>query len=511
MAAVDFVFLLHSHMPYVRRNGDWPCGEEWILEAWAESYLPIWELVEDLTAGALPGKLSLTMTPVLAEQLRDDYLQERLKGYLENRIRQAQDEVKRLEGMGDEPRARLASLFGERYGELLRDFEERYRGRMLEVLKKGMDGGRVEVLASAATHAHLPSLGTEACRLAQVEIGLDCYRRYFQRDPAGFWLPECSYTPALDRVLDRFSPPLRYVVLDHNAPETAPEEACSWEPRRLGSTRLLALMRDEVAHQLVWTMPGLPSHPPYREYSKRDYDGYGFQYWRITSRDTPLDEKDIYHPEAADGQALNDARDFAASLRRRREEILSGMGNGGETAVILAAYDTELLGHWWLEGPRWLRETLRLLGDETELPGHLAGKALAGEPPAFSPRLTAWNVENGFATWVNPATADVWDRTHRSEKHFLNRLRSQPGEDPEAERALAQAARELLLMEASDWTYMIGRDEAAGYARERFDAHLERYTALLNMLDRKEIDRGALSSLEGTDNLFSWLDRHYWK
>ena len=511
MAEVRIAILLHSHMPYVRRNGDWPVGEEWILEAWAESYLPIWELIEDLAAGDTPGKLALTLTPVLAEQLGDAYLQERLRGYLENKVRQAREEVSRLQGMGDGPRARLAALFGEDYRRLLRGYEERFRGRMTEVLREGMEKGVLEVLASAATHAHLPSLASDTSRRAQVEIGLESHRRRFGRDPVGFWLPECSYAPHLDPLLAEHSPPLRYVVLDHTAPESAPENAPTWQPRRLGSTPLLALMRDRLAHDLVWTMHGYPSHGLYREYSKRDHDGHGYQYWRVTSGATPLDHKDVYDPEAAAGRAREDARDFAARLRRRKEEITAASRGGGEPGLILAAYDTELLGHWWREGSTWLREVLALLGEDAVLPSRVVEESLAGEPATLSPRMTAWNVDGTFSAWVNPATSEIWEELRRAEEDLPRQVEKWEGRFPESGRALAQAARELLLMEASDWTYMITRDEASDYARDRFRSHLGRYATIAEMLDRGSIDPSTLASLEDTDNIFPWLTPSHWR
>ena len=508
MASADIVILLHTHMPYVRRNGDWPVGEEWLLEAWAESYLPIWRVIEEISAATLPGKLALTMTPVLAEQLQDGYLEERLDWYLKNKISHTLLEIERLEGMGDEPRRRLAAYFGDLYRGLLADFDTRYRGRMMQVLTDGMDAGAVEVLASAATHAHLPSLGPDRNVQAQIEMGLESYRRCFGRDPQGFWLPECSYTPDLDKVLEGFSPPLSYVVLDFTVAGGTPGQARTWEPRRLGTTPLVALLRDKTAHDLVWTMQGYPAGDDYREFAKRDYDGWGFQYWRITSRHTPLDEKDIYYPDRAASRAIADARDFAAHLSLLADEAA---GAPEEAAgVVLAAYDTELLGHWWLEGTQWLREVLSLLGTETALPGCVADKALAVEPPVISPPTTAWNVDGTFSTWVNAGTADIWHETHAAEEDFLRRIVA-GGESAEAERALAQAARELLLMEASDWTFMITREEAAGYARGRFVSHHSRYSTLTDMLDLGEIDPPALASLEETDNPFPWLTARYWR
>ncbi len=504
------VLLLHSHMPYVRRNGTWPVGEEWLLEAWAESYLPIWRIIAELTSGKLPGKLALTMTPVLAEQLSDGYLEERLAGYLKNKIDHTRQEMERLGSMGDGPRRRLASFFGDFYRGLLRDFEERFRGRMMKTLAQGMDAGAVEVLASAATHAHLPTLSSDRSRMAQIEIGLESYRRCFGRDPRGFWLPECAYTPEMDAVLAAFSPPISYVVLDFWATDSPPGQAPTWQPQRLGTTPILALIRDEVAHDLVWTMWGYPAGGDYREYNKRDHEGHGFQYWRITSGFTPLDEKDLYYPDRAVSLAESDAEDFAVRLRQRMQELAPLLEEKDVPPLILAAYDTELMGHWWREGPAWLRAALKLLARETMLPGDVAGAFAARDVPVISPEVTAWSVDGSFSVWINQDTEDIWERTHLSEEDFARRVMPATVTG-EKRQALIQAARELLLLEASDWSFLISRRTAGDYARDRFASHLARYAEITAMLDEGEIDAETLSSIEYKDNIFPWLDLGYWK
>jgi 1,4-alpha-glucan branching enzyme len=506
-------------MPYVRRNGDWPCGEQWILEAWAECYLPVWELVDDLAGGRARGKLALTLTPILAEQLRDTYLESRFQGYLLNRIRQAEEEIARLEGMGDRTRADLARFYRNELRGLLRKFEERFRGRMVETLARAMDSGKVEVLASAATHAHLPSLGSYTCRRAQVAVGIEEYRRLFHREPAGFWLPECAYTPELDRVLAEFSPPLRYVVLDHSAARDTSL------PRRLGDTPLVALLRDGETHRWVWTETGIPSRGPYREYCKRDHQGHGFQYWKVTSLDTPLDLKEIYRPEEAVEQAERDAREFAGRVMERLECILRPPEGDGESAMdgynrgarcLLAAYDTELMGHWWWEGPYWLREVLSLLEGYLELPARVAAGAPVHTLEPLSPRETSWAPEGDFSPWINPRTAWMWETLHRAQERFVRALSGRGrkvGSTPLERRALAQAGRELLLLQSSDWPYMVSRDSAAGYSEERFCAHAERFHRLLDLLEEGD-ERGlgeVLPRLELLDNPFPFLGPQFWK
>ena len=56
--------VLHTHMPYVEGFGTWPFGEEWLWEAIATSYLPLLDVLD-----RHPGKVTLSVTPVLADQL----------------------------------------------------------------------------------------------------------------------------------------------------------------------------------------------------------------------------------------------------------------------------------------------------------------------------------------------------------------------------------------------------------------------------------------------------------
>ena len=92
----------------------------------------------------------------------------------------------------------------------------------------------------------------------------------------------------------------------------------------------------------------------------------------------------------------------------------------------------------------------------------------------------------------------------------MSLLGSYPPENLEESRVLVQAAREILLAESSDWTYMISREQASFYAHYRFDIHLERYYTIRDMFLRRDIDLSTLSSIEDTDNIFPWLDLHYW-
>ena len=72
MSAVGaFTFVLHSHLPYARLAGRWPHGEEWIHEAASETYIPLLQNLYDLKEDGVEFKLTVGITPILAEQLAD--------------------------------------------------------------------------------------------------------------------------------------------------------------------------------------------------------------------------------------------------------------------------------------------------------------------------------------------------------------------------------------------------------------------------------------------------------
>ena len=81
----DLAIVLHSHMPYVEGFGTYPFGEEWLFDAAVRSYLPVLEVARDLT---------MSVTPVLADQLAAPGTQQRMRRFLsELRIEAAEGDL----------------------------------------------------------------------------------------------------------------------------------------------------------------------------------------------------------------------------------------------------------------------------------------------------------------------------------------------------------------------------------------------------------------------------------
>jgi 1,4-alpha-glucan branching enzyme len=143
------------------------------------------------------------------------------------------------------------------------------------------------------------------------------------------------------------------------------------------------------------------------------------------------------------------------------------------------AIDTELLGHWWAEGPLWLREVIK----GAELDGVrlvTLPQALREHDPEERPaREASWGEGKSLETWDSPSVSDLVWATRRSELRLLRALGSRSVEGAAASRA----ARELLALQSSDWAFMDHRGQAGDYPYTRATAHAE---ALLEAIDSAE-------------------------
>jgi len=81
-----------------------------------------------------------------------------------------------------------------------------------------------------------------------------------------------------------------------------------------------------------------------------------------------------------------------------------------------------------------------------------------------------------------------------------------PSADGLAARALNQAARELMLMQASDWTFIMRTGTTVSYATRRMNEHILRFNRLYHELTAGQVSEPWLADIEATDNVFPHLD-----
>jgi len=433
--------VLHTHMPYVEGFGTWPFGEEWLWEAFVGSYLPLLELLD---AGA---PVTLSLTPVLCDQLEAPGLAGRFRRFVEEvrRSTHERDAVGLREGGHEQLAAELERAWRDYSGALQR---LRERGDLLGAL------GAHAQWTSSATHAILPLLATDAGVRAQVGSGVASHRRRFGDWHGGFWLPECAHAPWLEPTLGEAGVRAVCVELTDAFGEG------SWEHLQplAGETGVVLVPIDRATISLVWSEQGYPAGHAYRDYHRL-----------TTFHHNPWNNAGgAYDHDAALELARADAVDFVGRVRvRLREAAEAAPGPLPGGGLVVCALDTELLGHWWYEGVAWLAAVVEQadaqglalirLDDAPALDAPRAlPAALAGEW-----RPTSWGRGADLSTWSAPGVAELAFGAREAE---LELLAAGP-------RATAPALRELLALQSSDWAFLITRELAVSYARERFDGH----------------------------------------
>ena len=417
----ELALVLHSHMPYVEGFGTWPFGEEWLWEAVATSYLPLLDVLDD---GA---PLTLSLTPVLCDQLEAPGWRERFAAF----CRDVRRESHRRDVAAATDPAVAAEL--ERSAADYERARERIAGTdLLAAL------GRHAAWTSSATHAILPLLATDAGVRLQLRTGIESHRRRFGDGwRGGFWLPECAYGPWLDALLEEAGVHAACVDLTDVL-----GDAEQLRPLRSPAGPLLVPI-DRRTIELVWSPGGYPAHAAYR-----DYHALTEHHHRAWANDGSPYDRDRAHAVV---------REHAADFVARTRERLAGGG------LAVCALDTELLGHWWFEGPLWLaavveeaaRAGLPLVRLDDALERHEPLPAPAGLP------VTTWGTPRDLSTWSGPAVAGLARDARDGE---LRALAAGPGIGP-------RAVRELLALQSSDWAFLVTRDLAAPYGRERAAGH----------------------------------------
>ena len=453
--------VLHTHMPYVEGFGTWPFGEEWLWEAMASCYLPLLDLLDE---GA---PLTLSLTPVLCDQLEAPGVYERFAAFVENVRRGTHEEdAAGLRAGGHEELALALEHSWRDYADAL----ESLRARGGDLLGSF---ARHAHWTSSATHAILPLLASDAGVRLQVRSGVAAHRaRFGEHTPegtgwcGGFWLPECAYAPWLERALEDAGVGAVCVELTNRFGLGAAEHL---RPIATDSGVVLVPI-DRSTMSFVWSEQGYPASGAYRDYHHHTIHHHNP--WNNDGR--PYD-----HAEAQ-ALAREHAADFVARTLARLHEAgesarAGGSGSAGGPGsplrgggLVVCALDTELLGHWWYEGIAWLRavvhecarQGLELVRLDDALERH-EPVSIPAAPERDAWRASTWGEHGDLSTWSGPAVAEMAFAARAAELQVLAC----------GARAGTVAVRELLALQASDWPFMVSRDIAAPYARERFAAH----------------------------------------
>jgi len=537
-AAGAFTFVLHSHLPYARIAGRWPHGEEWIHEAATDTYLPLLAALHDLAAEGVSYKLTIGITPVLAEQLADRDVLRNLEDYIDDLRRRAESDVVRFRRNGEDGREHTASFYRDRFTWLLDIFRNRFGRDIIGAFRWLQDNDYVELATSAATHGYLPLFERDSSIYAQVATGVRTYERHFGRKPESFWLPECAYRPAFVDDAGVHRPgleaflagqglttffvethailggepvgkaagdalgaygeiPKRYTVPLANA--SAPTHRTTFQPYWVAEPQVAAIGRNVTTGLQVWSADhGYPGDFLYREFHKKDGES-GLHYWRVTGAGVDLGNKALYNPHPAFGRVHEHARHFSSLVE---DQVQGYRAESGKFGLVSAAYDTELFGHWWFEGVTWLQDVLRNLAASAVVEMTGAAQYVREHPPEDIVSLPegSWGQQGTHFTWMNVDTSWMWPIINAAQRRMEDIVAREAGAPASA--ASQQLARELLLLESSDWPFLVTTGQARAYAELRFAQHVERFNKLADGIESGDTDSKSVAELWELDKLF---------
>lgn len=516
--------VLHAHLPFVRHpEHDHFLEENWLFEAITETYIPLIQVMDGWLRDGLQTRLTLTLSPTLCAMLLDPLLQSRYERYLNGLVELAEKELHRT--YWDKTYQPLAVMYHERFRQA-RDTWYAYGRNLVGAFRKFQEQGRLEIITCAATHALLPLVANHPPSLrAQILTARDHYRSCFGCDPRGIWLPECAYAQGVEFALQEAN--IRWFITDtHGVLHANPRPRYGVFAPIYTPNGVAAFGRDLDSAKQVWSKhEGYPGDGRYRDFyrdigydldldyvrpylpvpGKRSFTG--IKYHRIASG---AGDKEVYER----GRALQAVDEHATHFLQARVTQFNQLSAAMDRPpLVLAPYDAELFGHWWYEGPEFLNYFVRKAYYDQQAFTLITPEDYLGRYPTLqvaTPSASSWGEEGYWRVWLNESNEWIYPHLDIAQQRMSELARKNPQASGLTERALNQAARELLLAQASDWPFILRTGTSPDYARQRVKNHLLRFIALHEQLTVTRVDETWLQQVESQDNLFADVNYRYW-
>ncbi|MFH1387674.1 MAG: 1,4-alpha-glucan branching protein domain-containing protein [bacterium] len=515
--------VLHAHLPFVRHPEFKEFLEEdWLYEAITETYIPLLRVLEGLVNDHVDFRLTMSITPTLASMFIDPLLQDRYLAHLDKLIELTNLEIERTKRQAEFNQ--LAKMYNRIFNETRQIFTHQYHKNLIGAFKKFQDLGKLEIITCGATHGFLPlmDINQKAVR-AQIMVATAQYEKLFGRPARGIWLPECGYHPDHDKYLKEAG--INFFLVDnHGILHGSPRPKYGVFAPVYCRSGVAAFGRDLESSKAVWSAEeGYPGDHNHREFYRDigfdlDYEyirpfinadgtriNTGIKYYRITGK-VDLAFKKPYVEQWAKDKAADQAGNFMFNREKQVEHLYEALK---KKPIIVSPYDAELFGHWWYEGPQWLdflfrkmhhdQKTVKLITPSEYLDLHPHNQVV-------TPSMSSWGHKGYNEVWLEGSNDWIYRYLHKAADRMVELAGEHPTAEGEVKRALNQAARELLLAQASDWAFIFKTGTCTPYAYKRTRDHIERFSKIYDSVKSNSVDTAWLAGVEHMDNAFPDID-----
>lgn len=247
----------------------------------------------------------------------------------------------------------------------------------------------------------------------------------------------------------------------------------------------------------------------------------GLRYWKVTGKNVDLGQKHLYYPDDVSHKIHQHARRFCDYVKHR---LIQHRHDTGRHGLVTACFDAELFGHWWFEGPQFLRDVMLTLNADPEIDLCTPDQFIERHPIDKVASLPegSWGEGGDHRVWANDQINWMWEIEYRCESIFGKHTFNLPWRrHSEVRQVLEKAGRQLLLMQASDWPFVVRRGQAVDYGIKRFMQHVSRFENLVDIAEKiaadsqylgqlTEVEKFEIQDADIHDVVFPSIDLNWW-
>lgn len=490
-----------------------------LFETVSEIYIPLLNMLENLEKDGFTSKIGLVLPPVLCSLLENKEVQDMYVAWLDNRNALGEAELKRCADNPDLLKNVQKTI--EANNKLKTDFVEKLNKNIIAKFAEYYRKNLLEIIATTGTEIFMPHyIDIPEVISAQIEIGLQAYRKSFGETPDGFWIPELGYTPGVEKLIKGYG--YLYTILDARSvllSENVPSKGIFFPARTDNSLAVFA--NDSSFDGFMFGEKGIVFNPVYRNENRdigfeldveklnpvmKEGDSRistGFRYWNKCFTD---EENSVYDAKKAVECAKNDAVEF---LKNKSELLCKAAELAGESAFVtnVCSINTDKLRQNWHEVIIWLENVIRNSKDydlNITSCNEMLEKQFTFEK--FKPYYSAESGTGYGEDLLSSKNSWMMRYVRKACERMVDLVDRFPNDTGLKTRLLNLGAKELLIAQSSGLAKMIENDEFPEFAEKRFKDSIIAFTSVFDSLGSNTVSTEWLTTLEIYDDIFPWMN-----